>query len=85
MTNYEPDKDIKNRTYKFGINVLKVLHNFPNTNISRPIIDQLVRAATSIGANVIEAHYGSSKKDFINFMNIGRRSAKEIEYWLSVC
>ena len=44
--------------------------------------DQLLRSATLIGANIIEAKSGSSKKDFIRFYTIVLKSANETKYWL---
>ncbi|MEO5985174.1 MAG: four helix bundle protein, partial [Ferruginibacter sp.] len=44
--------------------------------------DQLVRSATSIGANVIEGKSGSSRKDWKNFYVIALKSANETKYWL---
>jgi len=46
------------------------------------ILDQLVRSATSIGANVVEGRAGSSKKDLLNFLTIALKSANETKYWL---
>jgi len=45
-------------------------------------MDQLLRSATSIGANVVEGKAGSSKKDFRNFYTIALKSANETNYWL---
>ncbi|PWT91081.1 MAG: four helix bundle protein, partial [Acidobacteria bacterium] len=44
--------------------------------------DQLIRSATSIGANVVEGGSGSTKKDFINFFFVALKSANETKYWL---
>jgi len=46
------------------------------------IFDQLLRSATSIGANVVEGGSGSTKKDFINCFHIALKSANETKYWL---
>ena len=46
------------------------------------IFDQLVRSATSIGANVVEGSAGSSKKDWQKFLIIALKSANETKYWL---
>ena len=46
--------------------------------------DQLLRAATSVGANLIEAKASSSKKDFIRFYEIALKSANETCYWLTL-
>lgn len=54
----------------------------PNQKVYWVITDQLLRAATSVGANIIEAQAGSSKKDFINYYAIALKSANETKYWL---
>ncbi len=46
------------------------------------IIDQLIRSATSIGANVVEVKSSSSKKDYIHYFEIALKSANETKYWL---
>lgn len=46
------------------------------------MFDQLLRSATSIGANMVEGSSGSTNKDFINFMFISLKSANETKYWL---
>jgi four helix bundle protein len=51
-------------------------------SIYRSLFDQLVRSATSIGANVVEGKSGSSKKDWKNFYVIALKSANETKYWL---
>ena len=48
------------------------------------ISDQLLRSATSIGANIVEAKASSSKRDFIKFYEIALKSANETEYWLGL-
>jgi len=48
------------------------------------LIDQLIRSATSIGANVIEAKASSSKRDYIRFFEIALKSANETIYWLII-
>jgi len=58
------------------------INNFPNNHIYWIFSDQLLRSATSIGANIIEAKSSSSKKDFIRFYEIALKSANETEYWL---
>ena len=74
--------DIKERTYQFGIAVIKATKSFPRTTASFVIIDQLIRSAMSIGANIAEGSAASSKKDFINFYNHSLKSAVETKYWL---
>jgi len=50
--------------------------------MAQTILNQLLRSATSIGANYMEARNGSSKKDFINKLYICKKEAQETEYWL---
>lgn len=56
----------------------------PNEKVYWIISDQLLRSATSIGANVIEAQAASSKRDFIRFFEISLKSANETKYWLGL-
>jgi len=56
----------------------------PNNQVLLIITNQLLRSATSIGANVIEAKSASSKRDFIRFYEISLKSANETKYWLGL-
>ena len=62
----EKKYDLEERTAKFGEDVINFLKTIRVSEISRPLINQLVRSATSIGANYVEADGGVSKKDFRN-------------------
>ncbi len=78
-------ENIKNRAYKFSLEVVKLSDNFSRSKLSTIIIlKQLIRAATSIAANLIEAKATSSKKDFINFNYHSLKSANETIYWLDL-
>lgn len=81
-TNKSKPQDIKERTFEFSISIIKLTSGFPNKKTYWIISDQLVRSATSIGANIIEAQGSSSKKEFINFYHIALKSSKETVYWL---
>ena len=74
--------DLEERTTKFSESVIDLTKKWPKNEISLPIIGQLIRAATSIGANYCEANGASSKKDFANKISISKREAKETQYWL---
>lgn len=76
------ENDLLNRTFLFGVAVIKFLRTLPDTNDLKIIKYQLVKAATSIGANYEEAQAGSSKADFINKVNIALKEARESNYWL---
>jgi len=60
------------------------LDNLPKDSSAQIIFKQLLRSATSIGANIIEAQASSSKKDFTKFFNYSLKSANESLYWLSL-
>lgn len=76
------ENDLLNRTFLFGVAVIKFLRTLPDTNDLKIIKYQLVKAAISIGANYEEAQAGSSKADFINKVNISLKEARETSYWL---
>ena len=84
MTNIKPDKpfDLEERTAKFGESVIAFMKTLPNTTILLPLMNQLVRSATSIGANYMEADGAESKKDFLHKIAICKKEAKETRHWL---
>ena len=76
--------EFKQRTYKFALDVIGFMEQLPMEQTSKIISDQLLRSATSIGANVIEAQAASSRKDYINFFNYALKSANECKFWLGL-
>ncbi|PJC82851.1 four helix bundle protein [Candidatus Roizmanbacteria bacterium CG_4_8_14_3_um_filter_35_14] len=76
--------ELKYRCYYFSIKVIKFLETLPEKKVYWVISDQLLRSATSIGANIVEAKASSSKRDFIKFYEIALKSANETEYWLGL-
>jgi four helix bundle protein len=75
--------DIRNRTFDFAVRIVKLcrcLDEKPGT--SRTVSSQLLRSATSIGANIEEAQAGQSKADFISKNAIALKEARETHYWL---
>lgn len=77
-------RDVKTRAYLFSIQIVRFVNELPKLRGYWSIGDQLLRAATSIGANMIEAQAGSSKRDFIKFYEIALKSANETKYWISL-
>ncbi|MBN3033541.1 MAG: four helix bundle protein [Candidatus Saganbacteria bacterium] len=74
--------DLRGRTYAFAVRIVKfcvVLNKNPEIKI---LVNQLLRAGTSIGANVEEADGSRTRKEFANKMTIARNEAKETLYWL---
>ena len=74
--------NLEERTAKFGQNVIQFCKVIKQDVITRPIINQLVRSGTSIGANYMEANAASSKKDFRNKIYICKKETQEIKHWL---
>ena len=74
--------DIKYRAYRFSLIIITIVQEFPQKNVYWTIADQLLRSATSIGANIIEAKSSSSKREFIKYYEIALKSANETKYWL---
>jgi len=84
MTN-EPQQgvfDLEERTALFGEAVLEFVKAVPRSPINDPLIGQLVRSATSIGANYCEADDSVSKKDFRNKIGTCRKESRETKHWL---
>ncbi len=78
-------KDIfKKRIYRFALEIIKFADELPAEKTCETIGNQLLRSATSIGANVIEANAASSKKDYTNFFNHALKSANETKFWLGL-
>ncbi len=74
--------DLEERTAKFGENVIIFAKGLEKNEINKPLINQIVRSATSIGANYMEANQASSKKDFKNKVRICGKEANETKHWL---
>jgi len=75
---------LKYRAYYFSLDIIDVMERLPRNYIYEILGKQLLRAATSVGANIVEAQAGSSKKDFTNFYHISLKSANETKYWLAI-
>ena len=74
--------DLKLRCYKFSLEIISLTDGLPNKRSSWIITDQLIRSATSIGANLIEARASSSRLEFKKFYEIALKSSNETKYWL---
>ena len=74
--------NIRHRCFHFSKEVVEFIRNTKYEWVYKSMFDQLLRSATSIGSNVVEGGAGSSKREFINFLNIALKSANETKYWL---
>ncbi len=84
MGNQEFKRQLITRAFKLARKVIGLVGKFPNKRSAWVITDQLLRAITSIGANIIEAQAASSKKDFVNFLNHALKSGNESKFWLAL-
>ncbi len=73
---------LESRTSSFAEAVIDFCRNLPLDAVNDPLVRQLIRAATSIGANYCEADEAESKKDFRHKIALCRKEARETKYWL---
>jgi len=76
--------ELKYRTYQYSIQVIEFIDTLHRDISTGVITKQLLRSATSIGANVVEAKGASSKRDFTNFFSHALKSANESLYWFGL-
>lgn len=76
--------DLENRTLSFGKDIVTLCRSFKSDSLTRPMLVQIIRSGTSIGANYMEANGASSKKDFANKIFICKKEAQETKYWLTI-
>ncbi|MFA6518264.1 MAG: four helix bundle protein [Candidatus Shapirobacteria bacterium] len=76
--------NLEKRTEKFSEDIIDLCQKLPKTAITLPLIKQIIRSATSIGANYSEANGASSPKDFRNKILICKRESMETRYWLKM-
>jgi four helix bundle protein len=74
--------DLEERSALFGEAIIAFAKKVPKDVVSIPLIGQLVRAGTSIGANYNEADEAVSKKEFRNKIGTCKKEAKESKHWL---
>ncbi len=77
------ERDIQERTFRLALAIATLGRDADyRLTVRRNIIRQLVRAATSVGANVEEASGAQTKPDFVAKMAVARKEAREVNYWL---
>ena len=77
-------EEFKGRVYRFALHVIRFIERLPKGRTASIIGDQLLRSATSIGANVVEAQAAASRKDYTNFFAYALKSANETKFWLGL-
>lgn len=76
--------DLKERILEFVLQIIDLTRKLPQDRTNAVFISQIIRSATSIGANYEEADGARSKKEFISIMGIVKKEAKETKYWLEI-
>jgi len=74
--------DLEDRTAKFGEDIIEFAKKIPQNPITIPLITQLIKAGTSVGANYNEADCAETKKDFEHKIGICKKESKETKHWL---
>jgi four helix bundle protein len=81
MEKIEEKNLIKKMTYEFALRIIELYRMLVSAN-EYVLSKQLLKAGTSIGANVEEAIAGQSRADFLSKMSIASKEARESKYWL---
>lgn len=78
------DNALLEKSKKFAVRIVKLYQYLESEKHERVLAKQVLRSGTSIGANVHEAVYGQSRRDFTGKMSIALKEAVETEYWLGL-
>ena len=76
--------ELKNRTMNLGIEVIKLTEKLPINSAGKVVQNQIIRCATSVGANYRAALRGRSKPDFISKLGIVLEELDETQYWIEL-
>ena len=74
--------DLEERTAKFGEAIIEFTKQISRNPINNPLISQIVRSGTSVGANYCEANNAQTKKEFVHKISICKKEARETQHWL---
>jgi four helix bundle protein len=75
---------VAEKAFEFAVKVVLVAEKISNSKREFILTKQLIRSATSIGANCHEAEHAESKKDFIHKLSVALKEANETQYWLNL-
>ena len=79
------DNIVREKSFRFAVRIVKLCKYLRKTKKETVMSKQLLRAGTSIGANVAESEHAQSRPDFLSKMNIALKEAAETDYWLRLC
>ena len=78
------NSNLRDKTKNIAVKTLKLCDEIDTKKGKSVLINQIVKSSTSIGANINEANYASSRADFINKLHIALKECFETEYWLEI-
>ena len=78
------DSELRTRVKSLALHIIAVCDEIDTRKGRGVLVNQIVRSATSIGANIHEATYAESGEDFIHKLRIALKECHETEYWLNV-
>ena len=78
------DSELRTRAKSLALKIISVCDDIDTRKGRGVLVNQITRSATSIGANIHEANYASSKADFINKFHIALKECIETEYWIEM-
>lgn len=76
------EQTVERKSFLFAVRIVKLSQHLNDNKKEYVLSKQLLRAGTSVGANIVEAEQAQSKADFISKMNIALKEAVETNYWL---
>ena len=75
---------LRDKSKEFAKQIVFLCREMKSNNKEAVLINQLLRCATSVGANIHEAQYAQSKKDFVAKLEIALKESNETSYWLKL-
>ena len=78
------ESELRTRVKAFALHIIAICDEIDTRKGRSVLVNQVIRSATSIGANIHEANYASSRADFVNKFHIALKECAESEYWLEL-
>lgn len=78
------DSELRTRAKALALQIIAVCDEVDTRKGRSVLVNQIIRSSTSIGANIHEANYASSKADFINKFHIALKECNETEFWIEM-
>ncbi|HNZ29257.1 MAG TPA: four helix bundle protein [Candidatus Goldiibacteriota bacterium] len=76
--------DLRSRSYAFNVKVIKKFRKYYEQRFYRSMIDQLIRSAGSVGANLTESKHSDTIREYVRYYDIALRSGNETLYWMNL-